>query len=101
MLRCQIHVAKLMILLIDDENLVRRLNEEIGLNIPEQESGSARRPAVDPERWGFVRQHELIALSQCVARRGQKDGAGEIGERHCRLAPGLTELVIADIRMRR
>src|SRR6516225_5002615 len=101
MLCCQIDVAKLMILLIDDENLIRRLNEEVGLNIPEKESGSARRPAVDPKGWGFACQHELVALLQLSARPGLKDGAREIGERHCRLAAGLTELVIADIRMRR
>src|SRR5260221_14214009 len=99
---CQIDVAKLMIVLIDDENLVRRLNKEVGLNIrAEEEGGSPDRPAVDPKGWGFARQHELIAFLQLIARPGLKDGVAQIGKRHCRLAAGSAELFIADIGVRR
>src|SRR6266436_4171752 len=98
MLACKIDVAKLMIVLIDDENLVRRLNKEIGLNVrSHEEGGSAGRPAVDAKGWGFARQHELIAFLQLIARPGLKDGVAQIGERHCRLAAGSAELVITDI----
>src|SRR5215471_7447146 len=97
---CQIDVAKLIP--IDNKNLVRRLNEEVGLNIrSDEESGSANRPAVDPKGWGFAREHELIAFLQFTARPGLKDGVAQVGERHCRLAAGSAELIIADIGMRR
>src|SRR5215469_3233221 len=91
-----------MIVLIDDENLVRRLHKKVGLNIrSDEESGGADRPAVDPKSRGFARQHELIALLQFIARPGLKDRVAQICERHCWLTPGPAELVIADIRMRR
>src|SRR5947208_2930282 len=98
----EIDVAKLMIVLIDNENLVGRLNKEVRLNIrSDEEGGSAGRRAVDPKRWGFARQHELIAFLQLIARPGLKDGVAQIGERHCWLAASSAELVIADIRVRR
>src|SRR6266851_7720009 len=98
MLGRKIDLAKLMIVLIDNENLVRRLNKEVGLNIrSNEEGGAAGRPAVDPKGWGFARQHEFIAFLQFIARPGLKDGVAEIGERHCWLAASSAELVIADI----
>ena len=76
---CKIDVAKLMIILIDNENLVRRLNKEVGQNIRSDEEGSsAGRPAVDPKGRGFARQHEFIAFLQFIARPGLKDGAAQI-----------------------
>jgi hypothetical protein len=99
---CKIDVTKLMIVLIDNENFVRRLNKEVGLNIrPHEEGGTADWPAVDPKGWGFARQHELVAFLQFIARPGLKDGAAQISEWHCRLAASPAELVIADIGVRR
>jgi hypothetical protein len=97
----KINVLKLMIILIDNEHLVWRLNKEIGLNIrSDEEGGSADRTTVDPKSWGFARQHKFIAFLQFIARPGLEDGVAQIGERHCRLATGSAEFVIADVGVR-
>src|SRR5579871_1516559 len=95
-------MARLVIVLIEDDNLVRRLNKKVGLNIrADEEGGAAGGPAIDPERWGFAREHEVVAFLQFTAGPRLKYGIAQIGEGHCRLAASSAELVIADVRVRR
>src|ERR1700687_1378666 len=99
---CQVDVAKLVVVLIDDDHPVRRLNKKVWLiESTDEKCDAANRPAVDPKAWRFPRRHELVAFSQCLARPGLKDGVAQVRQRHRNLAAGSAEFVIADAGVRR
>src|SRR5215469_4750699 len=67
-------VAKLMVALIDNQHPVGCLNEIIGLNIAEQESGGPGWPAACAWAECFIYKRTLVVLPHAFPRPWQQNG---------------------------